>query len=123
MDEARLLSSLAPDYPELEFVSLAFERSDDERAVKRLNQFRSEMNLSWEVVLGGRASKRDAAAAISALDTVHSFPTTLFWPAAGSGVPKVHKGFNGPATGQGYEVEVETFRSELDRLSGRSGSR
>ena len=123
MDETRLLASLASDYPELEFVSVAFERRDDEQALRRLAQFRREMNLSWEVVLGGRASKRDAAAAISALDTVHSFPTTLFWPAAGSGVPKVHKGFNGPATGQGYEVEVEVFRAELDRLSGRSENR
>ena len=123
MDETRLLASLASDYPELEFVSVAFERRDDEQALRRLAQFRREMNLSWEVVLGGRASKRDAAAAISALDTVHSFPTTVFWPAAGSGVPTVHNGFNGPATGQGYEVEVEVFRAELDRLSGRSENR
>jgi thiol-disulfide isomerase/thioredoxin len=122
MDEVRLLKELAPEYPEIEFVSLAFERTTDEDALRRLSQFQQEMDFPWAMLLGGRASKTEAAAAISALDTVHSFPTTMFWPAA-SGSPHVHKGFNGPATGPGYAAEKITFRDELNRLSGRSENR
>ena len=121
MDEARLLRELASDYPEVQFLSLAFERSAGASALQRLKQFRTEMELPWDVWLGGRASKAVAADMLSVVDTVHSFPTTLFWPLDGE--PTVHKGFNGPATGEGYEVERAFFRSELNRISGRSENR
>jgi len=35
----------------------------------------------------------------------------------------VHTGFNGPATGKGYEEERAFFEAQLERLSGRSKSR
>ena len=58
---------------------------------------------------------------ISVLDAVYSFPTTIFWPLDGE--PTIHQGFNGPATGVGYEVEKTFFRSELNRITGRSENR
>lgn len=121
MDEARLLQEFAGDYPEVQFLSLAFERSTDAKALARLQTFRTEMKLPWEVLLGGKASKTEAANVLSAVDTVRSFPTTVFWPLEGE--PTIHQGFNGPATGEGFEVERAFFRSELNRISGRSESR
>ena len=121
MDETRLLRELAKSYPEIQFISLAFERQNGSEALSRLQAFRSELNLPWEIWLGGRASKSEAASAISAVDDIVSFPTTLFWPLEGE--PTIHTGFNGPATGDGYDVERAFFKRELDRISGRSGSR
>ena len=62
-----------------------------------------------------------AAEVLGVVDTVHSFPTTLFWET--NGQPVVHTGFNGPATGKGYEEERAFFEAQLERLSGRSKSR
>ena len=118
MDEARLLAELAPSHPDVQFVSLAFERSTDASILPRLGQFQEELQLSWDVLLGGKASKRIAAECLGVVDTVHSFPTTVFW-APGSD-PVIHTGFNGPATGEGYVVERAFFENQLNRLSGRS---
>ena len=121
MDEARLMVSLAESFPDVQFLTLGYERSTDSTALVRLSEFKSEMGMTWPVLLGGRASKTAAAESIPALDSIHSFPTTVFWPVEGE--PVVHKGFNGPATGEGYTLESAFFRSQLARISGRSESR
>jgi thiol-disulfide isomerase/thioredoxin len=118
MDEARLMVSLAKSFPDVQFLTLGYERTADSTALSRLVQFKQEMGMDWPVLLGGRASKTAAALSIPALDSIHSFPTTVFWPLEGE--PVVHKGFNGPATGEGYTLETAFFRSQLERLSGRS---
>ena len=121
MDEARLMVSLADSFPDVQFLTLGYERSTDSTALVRLTQFQREIGMTWPVLLGGRASKTAAAESIPALDSIHSFPTTVFWPVDGE--PVVHKGFNGPATGEGYARETAFFRSQLARISGRSESR
>ena len=121
MDEARLMVSLAKSFPDVQFLTLGYERSTDSTALARLSQFKEEMGMDWPVLLGGRASKTAAAQSIPALDSIHSFPTTVFWPLEGE--PVVHKGFNGPATGKGYALETAFFSSQMERLSGRSESR
>ena len=118
MDEARLLAELAPSHPDVQFVSLAFERSTDASILPRLAQFQKELQLCWDVLLGGKASKRIAAECLGVVDTVHSFPTTVFWVPGSD--PVIHTGFNGPATGEGYVVERAFFENQLNRLSGRS---
>ena len=121
MDEARLMVSLADSFPDVQFLTLGYERSTDSAALVRLSEFKREVGMTWPVLLGGRASKTAAAESIPALDSIHSFPTTVFWPVDGE--PVVHKGFNGPATGEGYARETAFFRSQLARISGRSESR
>ena len=121
MDEARLMVSLADSFPDVQFLTLGYERSTDSTALVRLSEFKREMGMTWPVLLGGRASKTAAAESIPALDSIHSFPTTVFWPVEGE--PVVHKGFNGPATGEGYARETAFFWSQLARISGRSESR
>ena len=118
MDEARLLTEFAPQHPNVQFVSLAFERTTDRKALARLKQFQRELGLSWEVLLGGRANKRVAAETIGIVDTVHSFPTTIFWSLGAD--PVIHTGFNGPATGEGYAAERQFFQSQLLKINGRS---
>ena len=102
----------------MQFVSLAFERTTDKKALARLKQFQRELGLSWEVLLGGRANKHVAAETIGIVDTVHSFPTTIFWSLGAD--PVIHTGFNGPATGEGYAAERQFFQSQLLKINGRS---
>jgi len=107
MDEVRLLSSLSMDHADQ--LSVAFERPDSAiEAYERLDAFRSEMEMDWDVVLGGKANKQVAADAFPFLDRIVSFPTTLF--IQDDGTVHVHSGFNGPATGAAYEEEVAAFK-------------
>lgn len=121
MDEARLLAELAPDHPDVLFLSLAFERSEDEVALARISKFKEALHLPWEVWLAGPADKRAASERVGVIDTVRSFPTTVFWPVGEEAV--IHTGFNGPATGEGYAEERRFFERQLSRISGRSESR
>ena len=107
MDEVRLLAALPMEHADQ--LSMAFERPDSAaEAYERLNHFRAEMGVDWDVVLGGKASKQVAANAFPFLDRIISFPTTLF--IQHDGTVHVHSGFNGPATGAAYEEEVAAFK-------------
>lgn len=114
MDEARLLRDLCEDYPEMIVVSMAFERSVGEDALERIADFKEEMRLPWEVLLGGIANKRIADSTLSFMGGVKSFPTTAFIPIEGDLV--IHSGFSGPATGESYEEEIVFFRSTIESL-------
>jgi thiol-disulfide isomerase/thioredoxin len=107
MDEVRLLSALPMEHADQ--LSVAFERPDSAgEAYERLDAFRAEMGVDWDIVLGGKASKQVAADAFPFLDRIISFPTTLF--IQHDGTVHVHSGFNGPATGAAYEEEVAAFK-------------
>lgn len=107
MDEVRLLTDLPIEHADQ--LSVAFERPDSAaEAYERLDAFRSEMGMNWDVVLGGKASKKVAADAFPFLDRIISFPTTLF--IQHDGTVHVHSGFNGPATGAAYQEEIAAFQ-------------
>jgi thiol-disulfide isomerase/thioredoxin len=107
MDEVRLLTALPMEH--VDQLSVAFERPDSAaEAYERLEAFRSEMGMDWDVVLGGKASKQVAADAFPFLDRIISFPTTLF--IQHDGTVHVHSGFNGPATGAAYQKEIAAFQ-------------
>lgn len=110
MDEVRLLHELYN--PQSRFLSVAFERDTNPvSSYERLDAFSAELNLDWELFLGGKASKKSAADAFPFLDRVISFPTTLF--IRGNDV-MVHSGFNGPATGERYTMEKKRFQDQLN---------
>ena len=107
MDEVRLLTALPMEHADQ--LSVAFERPDSAaEAYERLDAFRSEMGMEWDVVLGGKASKQVAADAFPFLDQIISFPTTLF--IQHDGTVHVHSGFSGPATGAAYQEEIAAFQ-------------
>lgn len=110
MDEVRLLHELYN--PEVRFLSVAFERDTNPiSSYERLDAFADELNVEWDIFLGGKASKKSAANAFPFLDHVISFPTTLF--IRGNDV-MVHSGFNGPATGERYTMEKQRFQDQLN---------
>ena len=114
MDESRLLRELCEDYPEMVVVSVAFERSVGDVALKRIADFKAELQLPWDVLLGGVANKKIADSTLSFMGGIKSFPTTAFIPIEGDLV--VHSGFSGPATGGSYEEEVVFFRNTIASL-------
>lgn len=112
MDEVRLIKTLRAQYPEVLFVSVAFERGGEGESLERLSKFQTEMGIGWGLLYGGVASKSVADSVLPFLGGVVSFPTTAFIPAVGD--PVIHSGFNGPATGELYEKEVAFFRSTIE---------
>ena len=114
MDESRLLRELCEDYPEMVVVSVAFERSVGDVALRRIADFKEELQLPWDVLLGGVANKKIADSTLSFMGGIKSFPTTAFIPIEGDLV--VHSGFSGPATGESYEEEVMFFRNTIASL-------
>ena len=112
MDEARLLKELSLDYPEMLVVSMSFERSNSDEALRRIAEFKESLGISWEILHGGTASKGEADSCLAFFGGIKSFPTTAFIPLEGD--PIVHSGFSGPATGGAYEEEVFFFRETIE---------
>ena len=112
MDEARLLKALTDDYPKMIVVSMAFERSSGKEALNRIANFKADMGLPWDMLLGGRANKGVADSVLSFIGGIKSFPTTVFIPIEGELI--VHSGFSGPATGDSYEEEVRFFKATIE---------
>lgn len=108
-DETAYLVSLHNKFHQqgLEVISLAFEKSDNEetnlRAVQRL---KDHFEVPYEILLAGKASKKEAAAKLPMLNHVLSFPTTIFIDREGK-VRRIHTGFSGPGTGEYYQEFVE----------------
>ena len=122
MDEHRLLLNLSAHHPDLTIHTLAFERGaengqSNETALQRLSRYSEQMgmgngNPNWRITLLGPASKTEAQKALPFLDRVVSFPTTVVYR-EGQDAPWIHSGFNGPAMGPAYEIEVAKFASAV----------
>lgn len=120
LDEMHTLLQLHREYPEVGFVTIAFERNalgNPKQARERLLRYVEALDIPWTVEIGGNADKAAAQAAFPFLERVASFPTTLF--VHKDGRIRTHSGFNGPATGAAYQAELTTFRDHLDALLNR----
>lgn len=115
LDEIQLLKQLQSDYPDVGFLSAAFERNAEPvEAYERIAQYKQALSIPWEVLLCGPASKTVAGACFPMLSQVKSFPTTLFVHRDGRMI--AHSGFNGPATGSAYDAEVSVFTNNIETL-------
>jgi peroxiredoxin len=113
-DETAYLVSLHEKFHDqgLEVISLAFEKSDNKQTnIKSLERLRDHFGVPYEILIAGKASKKEAAQKLPMLNHVLSFPTSIFIGRNGE-VRKVHTGFSGPGTGEYYQEFVE----ETDRL-------
>lgn len=117
LDEMHTLLQLHREYPDVGFMTIAFERNalgNPQQARERLLQYVKTLDIPWAVEIGGNSDKTVAQEAFPFLERVASFPTTLF--VHKDGRIRTHSGFNGPATGAAYEAEQATFRRYLDEL-------
>lgn len=114
MDETRYLTELYKKYhPEgLEIIGLDFEtRTDFDYFKTRIERFRNDLNVPWELLLAGPANKTKAAEALPMLNKVISYPTAIFIDKTGK-VREIHTGFSGPGTGDDYEH----YKTETEEL-------
>lgn len=103
---------------ELAIVALAFEYAKTEAgAFKSIERLSNRIGVSYPILLAqyGSSDKEEAQKKLPMLNHVLSYPTTIFLDKQGQ-VRKIHTGFNGPATGEKYEVFKQEFDDEVKRL-------
>jgi thiol-disulfide isomerase/thioredoxin len=118
MDETKFLSNWYNKNHQrgIEILAIAFERKDDiGYARERIERMKAKLNIRYDFVFGGRSDKNEAARVLPMLNSVVSFPTTIFIDREGK-VRKIHTGFAGPGTGIHYEEFVEDFNLFMDKL-------
>jgi thiol-disulfide isomerase/thioredoxin len=120
LDESKFLVEYLKQNPneDLAVVALAFEYAKtEESAFKAIKRLRDRLGISYPVLLAqyGSSDKGKANEKLPMLNTVLSYPTTIFIDKQGM-VRKISTGFNGPATGQKYLDFKEEFGSFVSEL-------
>lgn len=120
LDESKFLTRFYKEHKNegLEVVALAFEvAKTKEIAFKGIDRLQKRIDIEYPILLAqiGSEDKKLAHEKLPMLNHIISFPTTLFIDKTGT-VRKIHTGFNGPATGEKYEIFKNEFYS-LDRKS------
>lgn len=96
-------------------VSLSFERFKDEaKANAQLLNYKKTLGLPFDLVLAGKADKKEAERVLPALSQVMAFPTMLILDKQGK-IRRVHTGFDGPATSKygEFKKHFEELMREL----------
>ena len=78
---------------------------------KRIEEYKRGLEVPYDIYLGGKSSKADAAFAFPFIDKINAFPTLVILDKNGF-ARYVHSYFNGPATGEYYQA----FGQKLDQL-------
>jgi thiol-disulfide isomerase/thioredoxin len=118
MDETKFLAKFYDVYQPkgLEVVGLAFERTVDfNKAVANVTRLKNRFNARYEFLITGKTDAKQASEALSILNKVMAFPTTIIIDKKGS-VRKIHTGFYGPATGYKYDQYVEQTTLFIEKL-------
>ncbi|WP_321345828.1 TlpA disulfide reductase family protein [uncultured Draconibacterium sp.] len=121
MDETRFLVEMYDKYNAagLEIIGLDFEvKPDFDYFQQRIERYRNDLNVSWELVLAGTSNKKKAAEALPMLNKIISYPTAIYIDRKGE-IREIHTGFSGPGTGDAYvdykaetEALIETLLDE-----------
>jgi thiol-disulfide isomerase/thioredoxin len=117
-DEAPFLVDLYKKYHNqgLEIVGLANEFSEDfDKNSEMVKRFAEKYTVPWPLLIVGIADKNKTTAALSDLDKVISYPTTLFIDNQGK-VQKIHTGFAGPGTGKHYKKLQQDFNGNIKTI-------
>lgn len=118
MDLSNFISNWMREHPEsgFQWVGLSFETSDDLGYAKtRLENWRTFVQADVKLAFGGRAEKTEASKAFPTLSRVNAYPTLVI-------LDKDHKPvrtygfFNGPATGEYYEVFKDDFENIVKQV-------
>jgi thiol-disulfide isomerase/thioredoxin/predicted nuclease of restriction endonuclease-like (RecB) superfamily len=118
IDESKLLAEFYNDYNSkgLEVVALCFERSTEFTKNKTaIEKVKTNLNIPYEMLLAGKASKKEAAKALPMLNHIMSYPTTIYLN-KNHKVQRIHTGFYGPGTGAYYTRFVTEARRFIESL-------
>ena len=117
-DAGVYLAELKQKYGDkISVVGIAFELTGDmKRDTEQVRKYLKRHKLDHPVLIGGgSSSKAEASKAVSIIDEVRSYPTTIFADRDGK-IIAVHQGFAGPATGDAYEKLKVKFESTIDGI-------
>lgn len=118
LDETKFLIDWYRNHAELpvEVLGISYEANFSEAyGLKRLKEYKEYLDIPYELKLGGRLSKGEAALAFPFMDKIQAFPTLVIVDKMGY-VRYVHSYFNGPATGNYYEQFVDDFNEIIQQL-------
>ena len=110
LDETNLLIELNEQFKDkiqIYGVGCEIEKTAEEKLI-RLKKFQDNLQVPYDILIGGNASKNEATNVFPMLNQVMSFPTLIIIDSKGV-VRKIHTGFSGPATGEHYV----TFKKNL----------
>ena len=116
-DAAAYLAELEKKYGDkMSVVGIAFELTGDaKRDADQVRKYLKRHKLDHPVLIGGKSSKKIASKAVTVIDEVRSYPTTIFADASGK-IIAVQQGFSGPATGEAYEELRKKFETVITSI-------
>ena len=116
-DESLFLADFHKNKPSnLEIISVAFERQKNaEEAYGLINAYKDKLDIQYDIVLGGQASKAEASEKFPSITEIISFPTLIFLDEANQ-IRRIHTGFNGPATDK-YQPFLESFSKTISEIT------
>jgi thiol-disulfide isomerase/thioredoxin len=120
MDETRFLSTyyLQNKSRGFEVVGLAYERTTSFANAKKLLQpFITRFNVTYPILATGVAVNDSLRTekTLPEIQEIIGFPTTIFIDKKGI-IRKIHTGFNGPGTGEHYEIYKKEFNGLVNSL-------
>lgn len=118
LDETLYFKSLHEKYHNkgLEIISVCYEVGKTiEEQIASISRYKERLNVDFNFIIGGTASKNKAAKDFNMLNDVISFPTSIFIGRDGE-VKLVHTGFNGPGTGDYYKEYIKKTNSLVETL-------
>ncbi len=120
MDETAFLSQYYNKNKQrgIEVIGLAYERTEDFNESKQaLQSFQKKFDVHYPFLITGvtAADEHKTEKTLPQLDELQAFPTTIFIDKTGK-VDRIHAGYDGPATGEHYEVFQKEFDDEIEKL-------
>jgi thiol-disulfide isomerase/thioredoxin len=120
MDETRFLSSwyLQNKSRGVEIIGLAYERTTSFSDTKKLLQpFITRFHVTYPILATGvlTSDSLRTEKTLPEIQRIVGFPTTIFVDKKGK-VRKIHTGFNGPGTGEHYEMYKKEFNEIVNNL-------
>ena len=118
MDETKYYQTLYKKYNNkgLEIIAVAFETPKDFHSKARmLKKLKNHFNIQYKIIVGGDASKKIASEVFPNLNSIVSFPTSIFLD-KDNNIRKIHTGFNGPGTNKHYKDYIKKTESLIKDL-------
>lgn len=118
-DETNMLRKLyTENYMDtnLQVVGLAYEFTGNfKKDAEMVGKYKKRFNIPWTLVVAGMNDKTEAAETLPFLDSVISYPTSIFVDKNHT-IKAIHVGFNGPATGSAYFQEIQRFKDHINQI-------
>lgn len=118
LDETNFLKQMHEKYSDkgLEIIAIGYETPNTfEEQAKKIQLLKDRHQLDFQFLVGGKADKQLVSKQFLMLNSISSFPTSIFIDREGN-ITKIHTGFNGPGTGDIYKTFVKETEELINKL-------